>query len=49
MSIKQLHPLKGHNAEGGAIFVLQQKTHIFKQIIASSMESTVGSWYISLQ
>ena len=41
ISIEQLYSLKGHIAEGGAILALQQKTHIFKQVFASSMESTV--------
>ena len=36
-------------AEGGAIRASQQKTHIFKQVFASSMESTVSSCYTSLQ
>ena len=49
MSIEQLYSLKGHIAEGGAIRALQQKSHIFKQAFASSMESTVGSCYTSLQ
>ena len=36
-------------AEGGAIRASQQKTHMFKQVFASSMESTVSSCYTSLQ